>query len=318
MLRKFLKKNLLKNDKLYSFVKYSYFKILITLTALIPDKLYLQVQFFVRTLSFLNIDNPVTFNEKIQWYKLYYRNPLLKVCVDKWEVRDYVKKKGLSDILIPAYGPYGNIHDIDFDMLPEPFIVKMTNGSGFNEICFNKKSLNVDLLRRVFRKWMNVDFCKLRREWAYEGVQNRIVCEELIHDANMSLPSDIRFFCFFGRVKLIAVDLESVVDGKKTSNYYRHLFTSNWEAVEATIQYPAKDNISIKKPDNFGKMIEIAETLSSDFPFVRVDLYNVDGKVFFGELTFYHASGYQEILPRSFEVEMGEWFDLSKIVYDIK
>jgi hypothetical protein len=262
----------------------------------------------------LNINNPVKFNEKIQWYKLNYRNSLLHNCVDKWEVRKYVERKGLSDILIPASGPYNDISEINTESLPAQFILKLTNGSGFNQICFDKNKFDFNKSKNKFDKWKKINFFDSRREWAYKNVHNRIMCESLIIDESMSLPSDYRFFCFFGEVKLIAVDLESIKNGQKTSNYYRHLFTPQWEIVNANIQYPSKPNFTLQKPSNLKEMLAIAETLSEDFPFVRVDIYNSDGKILFGELTFYHASGYQEITPAQFEAKMGRWFDLTRIL----
>ena len=310
MIRKKIKKVLSVNDDLYNKVRCLGFSFSSFLSLFITDKKYLKIQYFLRLGKKLNLDQPVLFNEKIQWYKLNYKNPLLHQCVDKWEVRSYIESKGYGDILIPAYGPFESIYEIDINKLPDSFIVKLTNGSGFNEICFEKNKVSIEYLENKFKKWKKINFYHSRREWAYKDVKNRIMCEHLLCDKTLSLPPDLRFFCFDGVPKLIAIDLESVKEGRKTSNYYRHLFTPEWKPIDALIQYPNKDNYLPDKPDNLKRMLKIAQTLSEDFPFVRVDLYNDKGRIYFGELTFYHASGYQNITPESFEIEMGNWFNL--------
>ncbi len=312
MLRSKIKNLLHRNERLYENLKIFYFK-LTSLLMIIDDKNYLIVQYFLRVRKCLNLENPKLFNEKIQWLKLYYRNPILNTCVDKWEVRKYISDKGFADILIPAIGPFDSLSKIDIKTLPKSFIVKLTNGSGLNEIVFDRDHLCMEKISAKFEKWKKVDFYSARREWAYKNVPNRILCETLLCNESHSLPSDIRFFCFHGEVKFIAIDLESVVDGKKTSNYYRHLFTVDWDEMDSTIQYPKKAGFVPCRPKKLDDMIKISESLSRDFPFVRVDLYDFNDKIYFGELTFYHASGYQKISPMSFELQMGIWLDLDRI-----
>jgi hypothetical protein len=279
----------------------------------VPDRPFLRLQYFFRLGRFLSLNNPTLFNEKIQWLKLNFRNPLLHKCVDKWEVREFVRNKGLAEILIPTFGVYENVGDIDSNRLPTQFVLKLTNGSGFNVICLNKALLNWREVARYFDAWKTVDFFAARREWAYKDVRNRVVCEQLIRAADGALPNDYRFFCFHGRVEFVAVDLDSVVDGQKTSNYFRHLYSRDWQPLKATIQYPAKPNYEVVRPARLELMIQIAERLAEDFPAVRVDLYDSEGRIYFGELTFYHASGYQKIRPRIFEEYLGSLLDLSRL-----
>jgi hypothetical protein len=137
--------------------------------------------------------------------------------------------------------------------------------------------------------------------------------EKLLRSKEGKLPSDYRFYCFHGEVKIIAVDIDTVTDNFKNTNYYRHLYSPEWELIPATINYPNKKGYNVPQPQNLQRMLEIAGILSEDFPAVRVDLYNVDGKIYFGELTFYHASGYQVISPETFELKMGSWLDLNEV-----
>jgi len=291
-------------------LNFSFYKIL---TYIIKDEAYIKIQYKNRLGKTLNLENPTLYNEKIQWLKLNYKDPLLNQCVDKWEVKDYVRSKGLSNILIPAIGLYDTIEEVDFEKLPNEFILKLTNGSSFNEICFDKSKINVAKVKRKFKKWAKINSYVAGREWAYKDVENRVMAEELLRSKKGELPSDYRFYCFEGNVKFVAVDLDSVTDTFKNTNYYRHLYTIDWELIPATIEYPNKESVDVERPENFKEMLEIAKVLSKDFPAVRVDLYNIDGKIYFGELTFYHASGYQKVSPVKFEKEMGSWIDLSTI-----
>lgn len=307
-------KNVIKKDeKLEYFLRIWYFRFQAFLEKVIPTVPFLKMQFLIRTGKILRLENPITFNEKLQWLKVNYKNPLLKKCVDKWEVRSYVESKGLKDILIPAWGPYSTVSEIDPSVLPDSFIMKLTNGSGFNLICPDKSAFNWAKAKNKFNKWVKVNFYAARREWAYKDVPNRIMCETLLSSDEGGLPSDIRLFCFSGEPKFIAVDLDSVVDGVKTSNYYRHIYDLDWNPIPATIGYPKKDGYEVERPKNLPEIVKVAKTLAEGFPIVRVDLYNVNEKIYFGELTFYHASGYQKFTPETFGIYAGELVELKAL-----
>lgn len=306
-------KNLIKkNENIEYFLKIGYFKFHAFFENLIPTETFLKMQYLTRTGSRLNLDEPVSFNEKVQWLKVYYRNPILKKCVDKWAVRDYVESKGLKNLLIPAWGPYSTVGEINQSHLPGSFIMKLTNGSGFNIICPDKSDFDWAKAERKFNKWVGVNFYAARREWAYKDVPNRIMCETLLSSDDGGLPSDIRVFCFSGEPKFIAVDLDSVVDGVKTSNYHRHIYDVDWNPMEATIGYPKKDGYEMERPKNLPEIIRVARILAEDFPLVRVDLYSVNENIYFGELTFYHASGYQKFSPEEFGTYAGKLIDLKE------
>lgn len=280
----------------------------------INDRKFIEKQYKRRTGEKLDIDNPITYNEKLQWMKLFYKNPLLNKCVDKYLVREYVHKKlGEDNILIPLIGVYNNVNEINFDQLPDNFIMKLTNGSSFNHICYKKTDKEIKKIKSKFRNWIKLDYYSYGREWAYKNVKNRILCEELLTPSSGNPPEDFRFFCFNGKVKVISVDIDSVVNGVKNSNYFRNLYTCEWERIDARIEYPNKVGYDVPKPKRLEDMVRIAEKLSEDFPAVRVDLYYFDEKIYFGELTFYHSSGYQKFEPRSFAEEMGSFIDIESI-----
>lgn len=304
-------KNLIKKSpNLESTLKVWYFRYTHILSYFIPDSLYIRLQYFFRTRKLLNLSKPELYNEKIQWMKLNYKNPLLKQCVDKWSVRQYVTNKGLGHILSKAWGPYDSFDQINEDDAPTQFIAKLTNGSGFNLICTDKSDFDFADAKRKFDAWQTVDFFSARREWAYKDVPNRIMLEELLEDEAGGPPKDIRFYCFHGEPKIIAVDLDSLEDGIKTANYKRHLYDVDWNPIEGRIQYPTKTGYKIPKPQNLDELIGIARQLSIEFPAVRVDLYNSSKGIVFGELTFYHASGYQNITPELFHLRLGSYINL--------
>lgn len=280
----------------------------------VEDKSFIERQYKRKTGKKLNLDKPVTYNEKLQWLKLYYKNPVMNTCVDKYAVRNYVLEKvGDPKILIPLIGVYDNIDEVDFMNLPNEFIMKLTNGSSFNYICHNKTDKEIKKIKARFKKWIKLNYYALGREWAYKDVKNRIICEELLEPSSGESPEDYRFFCFNGKVEVITVDTDSVINGVKTSNYYRNLYTRDWNRIDATIEYPNITTHDLPKPQKLNEMINIAEKLSEDFPSVRVDFYYFDEKIYFGELTFYHASGYQEIRPYEFAKQMGDWIPLKNI-----
>ena len=294
------------NSELFFIMKEIALKIDQIKLKLIDDETFLKWQYYRKTGQKLNLENPVTYNEKIQWLKLNYRNPLLNRCVDKYAVRNYVlEKTNRPEILIPIYGVYNNIDEVNFNELPDKFDLKLTNGSGFNYVCKNKTKKEIKKIKRRFRSWIKINYYARGREWAYKNVKNRIICEELLEPKNGEFLKDYKFFCFNGKVKIIFVNIDNVGNGLKT-NSYRNLYTPDWKLISGKIGFPNYP-YDIPKPQKLDEMIEIAELLSKDFPTVRVDLYYFDEKIYFGELTFYHSSGYQKIEPDELSKRMGDW-----------
>ena len=274
----------------------------------VPDSLMLKLQYRIKLHRSLNLDNPRRFTEKIQWYKIHYQNPIMHQCVDKYLVRDFVKNKGLADILIPLIGKYNSIDDIKFDKLPESFVVKTTHGGGGLNviICSDKSKLNFENLREKLSFQPNkMTATSMGREWAYCGIMPGIVVEDLlVNEENPEAGvNDYKIFCYNGKPEYLVVDVDRYIGHKR--NFYR----ADWTRMNVSSDCPQADR-DIPKPENFEKMLAIASKLSEDFPFVRVDLYNVSGKVYFGELTFYPWSGYVKFTPDEFDIDLGKDFQL--------
>ncbi|NMA31053.1 MAG: carbonic anhydrase [Candidatus Methanofastidiosa archaeon] len=264
------------------------------------------LQYWIKTGRKLNLKDPKRFTEKLQWYKLYYRNPLMTQCVDKYEVRDYVVSKGYKDILVPLYGVYENVEEIDFDLLPNKFVLKTTNGSHTNLFCEDKKKLNLKDTKVVLHDWLTKRTSKAGREWPYYGVKPRIICEKYLEkDKNNDLV-DYKFICFNGKVSCLFINAERFSD----ENMKFGIYSRDFQHMPYKRKGLRDTDSLVEKPINYEKMLEIAEVLSRDFPHVRVDLYNIDGKIYFGEMTFFHGSGYIDFEPDEFDFLLGEKFNL--------
>jgi hypothetical protein len=278
---------------------------------LIPDKTMIKMQYFIKTGRRLNLKNPQRYTEKLQWYKLYYRDPLMQQCADKYDVREYVRSKGLGYILNECYGVYERVEDIDFDSLPDQFVLKDTLGGGGNSIiiCKDKATFDFENAKKQMQKWLSIDSNKKNegREWVYQGRKHRIIIEKYI-ESNLSEGGlvDYKFFCFNGEPKYLYVIADRILGQIAGIG----IFNVNFEllSVIRTDERPLERNI--EKPKNFDEMIDIVKIISKDFPHVRVDLYNQDGNIIFGENTFFDGSGYHKYEPDEFDYELGSYFKL--------
>ncbi len=284
-------------------------KVILRFFKFIPDKLMLKIQYKIKTGRRLNLKNPVRYTEKLQWYKLNYKNPIMHSCVDKYLVREFVKGKGLEHILVKLYAKYEKLGEINLDSLPDKFVIKSTNGSGGHNVilCNDKKLLNIEDVKKTLKN-KKVKKRVGGREWAYYGLEPGIIVEELL--VNTENPdagvNDYKIFCYKGKAKYVIVDADRYIGHK------RNIYDINWNNLNVVSDCPALDEEAVK-PENYEGMIKIAEKLSEDFPYVRVDLYNVSGKIYFGELTFYPWSGYVDFNPDSFDFEAGKDFELIKM-----
>ena len=276
----------------------------------LDDSKMLHLQYRIKLGRRLNLNSPNRFTEKLQWYKVNYRNPIMHCCVDKYLVRDYVSEKGLSSILVPLLARYDSLAKIDWNSLPNQFVIKTTHGGGGQNVivCHDKNLLSMDEVQSKLSFAPHpVKPNSLGREWAYYGLNPGIVVEELL--INQEAPeagiNDYKFFCYSGHVEYVVVDVDRYIGHK------RNFYDREWNNLHVVSDCPAADR-EIKRPENYEKMLEIAETLSKDFPFVRVDLYNIEGKIYFGELTFYPWSGYVQFIPDEADFLFGEDFDLRK------
>lgn len=259
----------------------------------------------------LDLVNPKTFSDKLNYLKLNYRDPLITKCTDKYLVRDYVSEMGHAGILNEIYGMYSSFGDIDFSLLPDNFFIKCNHTSGANYFYEKDRDINVRALEKKFEFFLKKQFYLFQREWNYRDIKPVIIAEKVIRDSEGRFPIDYKFFCFNGIPRLVMY-CEGQCDekgerGEPLANFYDMDF--NLTDLKINNDNIMRDNISA--PDNFDKMTEIAKSLSAAFPFCRVDLYNVDGQILFGELTFFHAAGLNTITPDDWEYRMGRWLDLS-------
>lgn len=274
---------------------------------MIPDKTYLKLQYKYHLGKKLNLGNPETFNEKLQWLKLNDRKPEYTMYVDKYAVREHIKNSIGEEYLIPLIGVYDSVEDIDWDRLPNRFVLKCTHGSQCNIICSQKSTLDIEDSKRKLKNWMKKNWYWYGREWPYKNVKPRIICEDYLVQDDGDELRDYRFFCFNGEPKFIAVDF-SITNKKKTR---RNLYDLNWNRIDAEISYPKENNYIVEKPQKLKKMVELSKKLASNLRHARIDFYYIEGKIFFGEITLYHQSGYGKIRPAEFDKKMGEWLKLN-------
>lgn len=248
----------------------------------------------------MNLKNPRTFNEYLNFYKLHYYNPLMELCVDKIKVDKYVSEKGLENILIKKYKTWNSPDEVDLDVLPDKFVLKCNHFSGKVMVCKNNGEIDNFKLKKVLDSY-KINLSKKFLEWPYENVERKIFAEELVLNKDGSALIDYKFYCFNGEPKFIHVASE-----KDVSTKYDY-FTTDWEWINVKQDCPNAKNHPLK-PANLEEMINVARILSADFPHVRVDLYNIDGKIKFSELTFFDGGGMERFIPRKYDYIFGEYF----------
>lgn len=277
----------------------------------VPDKPMVYVQYWIKFRRLLNLDNPQRFTEKLQWYKLFYRDSLMKICTDKYEVRQYVKDRGLEEILIPLVGVYDNFDEIRLDKLPPQFVAKDTLGGGGTSviICTDKEKLDYMEFQKALVSWLNIS-CNLKhygREWVYEGMPHRIIIEKYLQsDPEQGGLIDYKFFCFNGTCQYVYV----IADRKMGEKAALAIYSRDFIKLDVYRIDELPLTRVIKKPSNYQRLIDIAETLAAPFPEARIDLYDVDERIYFGEITFFDGSGYMKFEPDHFDYELGKKFKL--------
>ncbi|MTI46834.1 MAG: carboxylate--amine ligase [Firmicutes bacterium] len=283
----------------------------VILCSLMSDEVYSKLKYHEDTGLKLNLDNPITFNEKIWWLKLNNRDPLLTTCSDKVEVRKYIIEKGLEDILIPIYGVFEDANDIDFEKLKTKYFIKTNHGSGTNAIWDPQNPFNRSLFTKKFNRALRENYYLQSREWNYKNIKPKIVIEEVLEDNNGIGLVDYKFMCFEGKVKLVFSEI-GIASNTGEHNPYskRNVHDANFDLLDMEFGRENFDSNLIEKPSNFEAMIKYAEILAEPFPHCRVDLYNINGKVYFGEMTFYHGGGTQRCKPELWEKVIGDWINL--------
>ena len=280
-----------------------------------PRIILLYRNYLKRTGRIPNLKNPESFSDKLAWYILFYRDERMRICTDKAAVRDYIESLGMGDLLNECYGVYERVEDIDWDSLPQKFVIKHTlSGENMGTILvFDKSTMDLGSIKNRLQKWL--DEPPIRRAtgglWTFENQNPRIIIEKLLVENESDDLPDYKFFCFDGRVFC------SYLIRNCTTKTNRHdgelgIFDRDFRLLPASDADFNPITVQPEKPENYEKMIEIAEKLSEPFPHVRVDLFNQDGKIIFGELTFFSGTGPNKHVPESFDYELGKPFILPK------
>lgn len=269
------------------------------------DRQYARYRYWLEFDKLPDIENPETFSEKIQHIKLYQRNELRRQVADRTKARTYVSNKIGKEHLVPLIGIFKELSREHWEALPDRFVLKANHGCGMLEIVRDKSSTDYEKIYNETENWKEIDYSKVGREWVYKDLPRTILAEELLLNSDGEIPEDFKFFCFHGKVKIIQIDFDRFGDQK------RNLYDRSFNRIDATLLYP-NYNIPVDKPNNLDRAIEIAEVLSADFNFIRVDLYLMDNKIYFGELTNYPGNGFVDFLPESVARQAGSYLDLDR------
>lgn len=269
----------------------------------IPDKWAVKIKYRNNFLKKLDLKNPVTFNEKLQWLKLYDRRPEYTQMVDKIAAKEYVAERIGEEYIIPTLGAWESFDEIDFDTLPDQFVLKCTHSSGDAVVCKDKSKLDKEKAKEVLEKSLHKDFYIISREWPYKNVKRLIFAETYVEDEVTKEAADYKFFCFDGEVKALFIATDRPHDTRFD------FFDTEFNHLPIVNGHPNSDK-KIEKPANYDLMLKLASELSKGIPHVRVDLYEINGKVYFGELTFFHYAGFVPFKPASWDKTFGDWLTL--------
>lgn len=287
------------------------------LTKMIPDSLFLKLHYRISCGERLNLKNPKGFNEKIQWLKLYDRNPLYTRLVDKIEVKEIVAKKIGQEHIIPTLGVWNSFDEIDFDRLPDRFVIKCSHDSGGLVICRDKSRFDEEKAKQTITKSLDRNYYWLGREWPYKNVKPRVFVEQFMSEIDLSQGfegkstvelglTDYKFYCFNGKPRFLYVS-KGFEDHATTIMSF---VSMNWELTEFQRSDYGRFSSLPDKPKQFDKMKDIAVMLSDGIPFVRVDLYEIGGRVYFSEMTFFPSGGFACFSPRKWERIIGQWIEI--------
>ena len=273
---------------------------------LLNDAAYVKLLYKLKLKKKLNLDRPKLYNEKLQWLKLYDRKEIYTTMVDKYEAKQYVAKKIGKKYIIPTLGVYDRFDDIDFSTLPNQFVIKCTHDSGGLVICRDKNTFNKEVARKKINKCLKKNFFWSNREWPYRNVVPRIIIEKYMEDGVSKELRDYKFFCFNNRIGIVLVGTNRQKGLEET------WFDEDFRMINLK-EGGHKNRKDLKKPCSFDEMKEIAKKLSKGMPHVRVDLYEINGKVYFGELTFSPAGGFERFDDEEWNKKLGDLIDLSLV-----
>lgn len=297
---------IIKYEGVFSYLKKKrYIKRLNLDVETVSDKEFIERMYFFKTGKKIDLNNPMTFNEKLQWLKLYWREPLAEICADKFLVRDYIKEKKLGHYLVPLYGVYNSPEEINFTLLPSKFVIKTTHDSGGIYIVRKEKPNYKKIITSLYRDLNKKNQSLLLKEWVYENITPKIIIEKLIETKNNKSPTDYKIYCFHGNAKFILVVSDR---GEKTRESF---FDLNWNQIH--VVNGVLMGKYVERPSELKEMIKIAEVLSKPFPHARVDLYFENDRIYIGELTFFSASGTTNFYPNKYDKIFGTYLDLGTI-----
>ena len=270
----------------------------------LPDRMYIQLYYFAHFRKLCNLRNPKTYNEKLNWLKIHDRNPSYQQMVDKYEVKKYVSGIIGEEYIIPTIGVWNSFDEIDFNGLPERFVLKCTHDSEGVVIVKDKKSMDAAAVREKLTAAMKQNFFYVGREYPYKNIKPRIIAEQYMEDRVDGELRDYKFFCFNGEPKALFI-----ASDRTESHVFFNYFDLEFNDLGIRQKYPNAVK-PIRKPDTFDQMIALSRILTKGLPHVRADFYEVDGRLFFGELTFYHFSGFMPFEPDRWDKIFGDWLEL--------
>lgn len=280
-------------------------KLLRKLTYLLDDKKYLKIKYFIKLRERLNLKNPQTFNEKLQWLKINDRKDIYTTMVDKYMVKEYVANIIGEQYIIPTLGIYNTFDEIDFEKLPEKFVIKCTHDSGSTIVCQDKKNFNIKEAKKEINKSLKYNYYYSGREWPYKNVKPKILVEQYILDNELKELRDYKIFCFNGKAKIFKVDYNRFSEHR--ANYY----DKNLKLLEFGEKIcPPEINKKINIPKDIYKMFDLSEIISQKLKFARIDFYYANNKIYFGEITFYPASGFGKFIPSVWDKKLGKLINL--------
>lgn len=275
---------------------------------LISDKNFTKLKYKKRIGKKLNLNNPQTFSEKLNWLRLYYLKPIKSKLADKYEVRDYISKIFGKEMLIPLLGVYNKVKEIDFSALPDKFVLKANHGSGWNIVCRDKSKLDIETTKRLLKFWLKTNYYKINRSWEYKNIPPRIICEKFITSPGKTDLDDYKIHCFNGEPKYI-----QHIIGRGSGQTQHRFYNTSWQPQEFTFTNPLYEGV-VEKPQELQKLLDVAKRLAEGWPFVRIDLYLVDKNIYFGEITFHPVNGMDKFFPSKYNQIWGEMIDLKNLL----
>lgn len=273
---------------------------------ILSDETHLKIRFKLKMGRRLDLENPQTFNEKLQWLKLYDRKPIYTTMVDKYAVKQYVAEQIGEEYIIPTLGVWDRFEDINFDALPDQFVLKCTHDSGGLVICRDKSKLDMAAAKTKIEKFLKREYFWVHREWPYKNVKPRIIAEQYMSDNNSFELIDYKIHCFNGEPKFVLLCQNRFGASGLTEDFY----DVSWERL--SVKRPAHPNakVLVKRPENLERMLRLSRELARNIPFARIDFYIVNSKIYFGEITFFPASGFSAFEPEEWDYTFGNWIQL--------